>query len=300
MGISDMIRDAATRGGIDPGDNPHKLNTARSITEHQNYNTPTPHQAHYADILTRTLPGNSVLHGQISRLLVTDEIHRRTHHETSGRLDRRAITRMRTGALDVYSRRDDTPGIDTALMILIDGSASMREYVGSTTRMGMAQSAAWHIARAAESAGAKVAISVFHTNAKPNLEATVTVIKDWDTPVSQCAAALLHTQPHYWTPLAPSIMHVAPMIADMSANRKLLMVLTDGECDWGADAVRSACRYAAGLGVETVGIGMACESIVAAFPKPYSVNVNDLAHLARTGLGVLVDILEEADPRGAD
>ena len=75
--------------------------------------------------LQARLPRNAVLHGQIGRLLVSDEVRRVTHHETSGRLDRRALARMRCGATDVFSRKDDQPGIDTALMVLIDGSSSM-------------------------------------------------------------------------------------------------------------------------------------------------------------------------------
>jgi Mg-chelatase subunit ChlD len=71
---------------------------------------------------------------------------------------------MRTGATDVYSRREEIPGIDTALMILIDGSSSMdyAENKRPTSRMDIAQTAAWHISRAAEAANAKVAVCVFH------------------------------------------------------------------------------------------------------------------------------------------
>jgi hypothetical protein len=54
------------------------------------------------------------------------------------------------------------------------------------------------------------------------------------------------------------------------------------------------------MGVEPVGIGMNCEAVVAGFPPDYSVNVRDLDQLAGTGLGVLTDMLEDANQRGAD
>jgi hypothetical protein len=90
------------------------------------------------------------------------------------------------------------------------------------------------------------------------------------------------------------------MLGEVNATRRVLMVLTDGECDYGPDAVTRACTIAADLGVETVGIGMACAAVTAAFPKRYSVNVENLAQLAQTGLGVLVRMLEDANPAAAD
>jgi len=40
---------------------------------------------------------------------------------------------------------------------------------------------------------------------------------------------------------------------------------------------------------------MACDSVIAAFPDGYSVNVESLDQLAKTGLGTLVRMLEDAD-----
>jgi hypothetical protein len=93
-------------------------------------------------------------------------------------------------------------------------------------------------------------------------------------------------------------MAAADMLAEVNATRHILMVLTDGECDYGEDGVRTACKLAEDRGIETVGIGMACASVIDAFPPRYSVNVNDLTQLASTGLGVLVTMLEDANPRG--
>jgi hypothetical protein len=45
---------------------------------------------------------------------------------------------------------------------------------------------------------------------------------------------------------------------------------------------------------------MSCASVIAAFPPRYSVNVENIEQLAQAGLGVLVSMLEDANPRGAD
>jgi Mg-chelatase subunit ChlD len=303
-GIDDLRRHARINEG-------HRLITAQNVIRPGNASAyPAVANRIHANDLTARLPRNSVLHGQIGRLLVSEEVHRKTHHETSGRLDRRALVRMRAGALDVFSQRDDTPGMDTALLILVDGSSSMDAPVyagtGTVSRMAIAQTAAWHIARAAEAANAKVAVVAFHTRFDQLRQRThdnptgaaLTVVKPFAAPMDGCAAALGSVGAYAYTPLAPAILGAAGMLAEVNATRHILMVLTDGECDYGNDAVTAACALAQDTGVETVGVGMACDEVTRAFPPRYSVNVTDLGQLASTGLGVLVAMLEDANPRG--
>jgi hypothetical protein len=304
-----MVDAIAARAGIGDlyehalADKSHRLSAA--VTKVVDGPRVNPDDNGYAaDNLARRLPANAVLAGQIGRLLVSDEVRRVTHHESSGRLDRRALVRLQVGASDVYSRKDDTPGIDTALFVLIDGSASMRTGTGrldqGPTRMNIAQTAAYHIARAAELANAKVAIGVFYSLDDSVAGAKVVMVKPWHLPLASCAAALAGIFGQAQTPLSPGILAGGRLLADVTATRRILMCLTDGECDYGAAGVSKACAIVADDGVEVVGVGMACASVAAAFPPRYSVNVQDLDQLATTGLGVLCTMLEDANPRGAD
>jgi Mg-chelatase subunit ChlD len=312
--LEDMVRQIARRAGIDnlkthlSGSAEHVLNTTRARIGRQDPRPSDRNQA-AAERLNALLTANSVLHGQVSRLLVSDEVHRRTHHETSGRLDRRALVRMRAGALDVFSKRDDTPGIDTALLVLIDGSGSMNAGVddfnaGKGTRMDMAKATAWAVAKAAESANAKVAVAAFHTpveNVRAKMHhADIWLLKDWTVSVAESAAIISHAYGHSYTPLSQSIIGAAEYLREANATRRILLVLTDGACELGARAVTAACNIAADMGVETVGLGMACPEVVDAFPPGYSENITDLAHLAREGMRVLTAMLEDANQRGAD
>jgi Mg-chelatase subunit ChlD len=316
--LADMVKAIAERAGIKDlakharETRTHRLNTARAWVEPRDPSLVRIDRSYNdaaAAKLNEKLPGNSVLHGQISRLLVSSEIHRRTHHETSGRLDRRAIVRMRTGALDVFSKRDDTPGIDTALLILVDGSGSMCADIDQRcgkgiTRMDMAQVAAWHIARAAEGANAKVGVVHFHTPSEPARVAMggadIHVAKDWDRSVQDAAWPILSMRGTSYTPLSQAIVGAAEYLRNVNATRHILLVITDGVCDLDPDTVRAACNIAAGMQVETVGLGMACAEVVDAFPAGYSENIEDLTHLATKGMAVLTRMLEDANPRGAD
>ena len=308
--LDDMVRTLAKRNGIDDveknakEDNSSALNVAR-ITHDTAPRASNYDNTNAADVLNGLMPTNSVLHGQIGRLLVSDEVRRRTHHETSGRLDRRALVRMRTGAPDVFSQRDDQPGIDTALIVLVDGSSSMYQTAtGNLSRMRLAQIAAWQISRAAEMANAKVAVVMFQSwivgNGRIDNGARIITVKPWDARTEDCARAILSMDPIAYTPLSHGIVAAADMLTDVTATRRIILALTDGECDLQASGVRAACRLADNMGVEVAGIGMDCQSVTDAFPPRYSVNVTDLTHLATTGLGVLTDMLEDANPRGAD
>jgi hypothetical protein len=310
--LTDTTRTIAKRAGVDDPEDygstnrDHALSVAvNDIVPLQPIGGPTDRASATLD---NRLPRNSVLHGQIARLLVSEEVHRRTHHETSGRLDKRALVRMRAGALDIYSRKDNTPGIDTALLVLIDGSSSMGNRLtgGGPTRMEVASTAAWHIAKAAEAANAKVCVAVFYTPSG-QLElrrtgkltgATLRIVKPWSASLASCAVRIANLGDDGWTPLSPAILTGAHMLIEVNATRHVCMVLTDGQCDYGAETVTTACRLANDMGVEVVGIGMDCLTVAKAFPPRYSVNVEDLQQLASTGLGVLCAMLEDANPRG--
>ena len=236
--------------------------------------------------LDARLPKRAVLSGQISRLLVAPERSWTTHRETSGRLDRRALARVGTGALDVFSRREEQAGVDTALMVLVDGSGSMKV----SGRMETAMVTAWHIASAADTAGARVAVYVFYTG---EVSAKLYPIVEFGESVRARAGGFPHVIPQGFTPLSPAILGAAELLmGEALATRRILMVLTDGDCDLGNARVTEACDIARAWGVEVVGIGIDAPAVAAAFPQGRSVNVRDLSQLGATGLGVLCDLLE--------
>ena len=293
--LEDMVQGIRKRNGDAPdatGSGLHGWSTT-----HKDYSTQSLNRASTAGVFNRALPGRAILHGQISRLLVSEERTWTTHRETSGRIDRRAMARLGTGAPDVFSQRHYRPGLDTALAVLIDLSGSM-----SGDRIEIAKVAAFHIAAAAEDAGATVGVFGFLTNGGDyNLTADVrlarAIIVDlipFGMSVRGNCDRIAAVSPTLTTPLSPAILGVAEALGAQPAARHILMVLTDGDCDFGNVAVTQACHVAASWGVETVGVGIAAPAVVKAFPDGHSVNVEHLAALGATGLGVLASMLEEA------
>jgi hypothetical protein len=143
------------------------------------------------------------------------------------------------GARDVFSQRDDTPGIDTALLILVDGSSSMiYGRPGGPSRIELAQTATWHIAKAAEAANAKLAIASFHTPQLTQAEmnnsacgALVRIVKPWHVPVS--AYSISQIMPTLSTPLSAAILACSQISREYPRPGDL-MVLPMATATWAA------------------------------------------------------------------
>ena len=204
------------------------------------------------------------------------------------------MARLGTGAPDVFSQKRFQPGMDTALLILIDLSGSMRG-----PRHAMAVVTAYHIACAAEDAGARVAIYGFTEVSAPGqttAAARMHPLIPFGMSVRQNADRIAGVGVDVSTPLSPAILAGATVLLDQPAGRRILMALTDGDCDYGNHCVTQACNIAGAWGVETVGVGVSAPAVVKAFPAGYSINVADLDQLGKTGLGVLAAMLEDANP----
>jgi Mg-chelatase subunit ChlD len=240
------------------------------------------------------IAGKAVLQQEIQRLLVSDELTWRTHHETTGRLDRRALPRMRAGAVDVFTRKHEQPGENTALCVLWDLSSSMRNH----NRMPAARALTWELYQACRAAGTMFGAYGFEWQAEDLSTAPQAflrpVIALGEHP-TRPAARIAGAQARGLTGLAPAIPATAKLLLDNArdATRHVLLVLTDGDCDYGADMVRDACKVVTAWGVQVIGLGLATDgTIERSFPDRRSVNVADMAELGRRGMRLVNDLLE--------
>jgi nitric oxide reductase activation protein len=93
-----------------------------------------------------------------------------------------------------------------------------------------------------------------------------------------------------YTPLSAAIATGGPNVLDeIVADRKIMLVLTDGDCDAGMFATREAIKMAEARGVEVVGIGF---GVTLAGRFPIYVDVPHTTALVTGGLGLLAKALE--------
>jgi nitric oxide reductase activation protein len=90
------------------------------------------------------------------------------------------------------------------------------------------------------------------------------------------------------TPDAQCIKLAADILRRRDASRRVMIVLTDGNGDYGHAVTKAAVQYAERAGVEMIGIGIE-RDVVSSYPT--SIVVEDLSDLTGQAMTVLVNRL---------
>jgi hypothetical protein len=293
--LSDLTQAVAKANKADMGDGSARLTlhgwACIPLRHYEPF--PDPERENVArTVLNARVPGRALLQQEMQRLLMSEEQRRVTHRETSGRLDRRALSRMRAGAVDVFARKATQPGRNTALGVLWDLSSSMEE----DGRTPAAAATVYQLLQAADGSGASLGVYGFTSDiSETGINGPCGGLKPiipFGTRPKAPASIIAAIRPRGWTRLSPCVMGLARLMLDVPADRRVILAITDGDCDYGPDLVRQACEVARTWGVEVIGLGINAPSAIEAFPDGRSVNVADLAELAKTGMRVLADALE--------
>ena len=238
----------------------------------------------YANTLRGRVPSQAMVRDKVRRILRAQERTLVQRRELAGRLDRRAMARASMGARDVFQTKTVTPGVETDVVILLDLSSSMEE----DRKFPAAQATAIALASAVENAGGGVMVAGFmdtDEQGKPGLR----VFKDWHERACVGDARIAASGCPYGTPMSPAIMACANILARRKVTRRILMTLTDGECNFGSDMVKQANHYARAKGVLSIGIGIMTD-VGDKWPDG-ATKVDDLSKLASVALGDLARIL---------
>jgi hypothetical protein len=201
----------------------------------------------------------------------------------AGRLDRSAMARIGAGFTDnVFTVRKDSEGYETEITVLIDASDSMISSGGfnRVNRSMPATVLAMAVASAAFQVGVPCEIIQFSSDwfrvvKSPKEKPTAPDV------LARFAATASHTSG--FTPLSVSIVRAAcRLTARAPFKRRILFAVTDGGCDHGPDAIKTACGVAAGMGVETVGLCIDLQPL--GFPLAARCKSNAIE---KAGLGIL-------------
>lgn len=263
-------------------------------------------------LFKQSLPANAATaRHQLWQILKAPERFGWKKSQSTGRFDVRKIHQLGTGNMNIFKRRENTPGINTAVSILIDGSGSMS---GMNERY--AAQVAYMIADACEKARALCEVVAFKDGGdvdyghgvrgdsagcsnpnnhwetytcklmliKDHRERNAMVIPAWVAAATDVAGG--------GTPDYAGIRAATERLAIIPGDRRLLFVITDGT-GAGPDMIREAVKHAETLDITVVGVGIGAGHDVTKQYK-FAANCENPADLSAKALPLVLKALRSA------
>ena len=238
-----------------------------------------------ADARPEMVPGLLAAVGRSSRLLSSrlqtaleaQSICEITHDAIGTDVDVERITHIFQGKTDVFRDEEDEPEVNSAVQILIDSSGSMLDDIDTANQAAAA--AALAIDRIAD---CSVSVAAY-----PAKDSVLEVCSDFGESVRR-------TLPRFGvvasggTPTAEAMHLCALRLATRHEQRKLLIVITDGQPS-SVPATESAIKMLRNAGVEVVGIGIGGQgsAAVGRLFAPSAVGIDTVDDLPTELFGVL-------------
>jgi Mg-chelatase subunit ChlD len=160
----------------------------------------------------------------------------------------------------VFQQRRDVEGIDSAVVICLDVSGSMRYDLGIVVGVGSI------LCDTLLAAQVQVAITSFASLAS--------MVTPFGTPAAKVRQTLSRLTAWGDTNDYAAVRMAADMLLPRSEERKVIFVITDGEGD--VSSCREQCRAAQALGITVIGVGI-CKDVGHIYPNAIRINsVDDL------------------------
>jgi len=213
---------------------------------------------------------------------------------------------VRTGAVDIFSRRTAVDGVNSACSILIDGSGSM-----STLSRQANQAVCVLVKVLASCPGVKTQVSVFQGAGYNNLTDTLAeqaaaevgihsrgesvrlrLLKDFDDAPAVAYAGLSQPYASGGTPDNAAVRGAGKILAKRNEGRRVLLVIIDGGTNRN-DAMRAEVDALARQGVTVIAVGIGMTPSKRAFP--FSASVNSVADLGSEAFRAMLDAVRKAD-----
>lgn len=191
----------------------------------------------------------------------------------SGRLNVRALTRHSI-TQNLFQRRYEEEGIDSAVVILLDVSGSMYDMIrvraGEPKVSRMASAAPVCVALLETLSAAQVATALV------TFDDYTSVLKPWAMNYRKAIPMLERIAGMGGSDDATALMHVHQMLYKRPEQRRLCFVLTDGQGD--IAQAKAQVESAARLGITTIGIGINAD---VSHVYPNNVQIDSLDDLGR-------------------
>jgi hypothetical protein len=214
----------------------------------------------------------------LARAMKANDVDDYEGGKLSGRIDRRAIHKLATGTSNaVFGTRMMSEGYDTDVQILVDGSGSM-----AGPRIVAAATLALVVAQAAAQVGVRCEAHLFEDNG-------LLMMTNGRNKPNPKKFAYAYSNTESSTPLTKSLLTVAHLQHKRaSGKRKILFVITDGDCDLGHDVVKAAGQYVETTGTEVANLHIG-QQVMGLFRNEVAV---DVRNVSKVGLKQLTSVLE--------
>ena len=221
----------------------------------------------------RVLPVGGRLRNELRRLFENTGTEAFQRNRKAGAINTASLHRIGTTER-LFQRRQETEGVDSAVVLLLDISGSMRDRGSKVGRRSAAVSACVAIHEALTLAGCSVCVLTFNS--------TVSMSVPFGAPTVKARASLERVECFDGTNDSFAVRYGHEVLLHRKEARRVLMVLTDAGGQ--QDEVKVQIKAGEALGISTVGVGI--QSDIAAVYK-VGVNVWELEDLGRAALGQL-------------
>jgi cobalamin biosynthesis protein CobT len=221
--------------------------------------------------------GLGATRANIIKLLKSLDLIGWSTHEESGKLDRKAFTRFKTGSTAIFSKRTHVEAERSAVSVLIDCSGSMNEF----GKIQVAETLAIQLSRILDKADVSFNVTGFHgrqtsirdvaRGASKEIAVgyevpTFIPFKQWNESLQRCAPKLgsINQWANRSTPDYSSIAITLDELAHRNEARKILFLITDADCYNQAHMVHLQ-GVADKLGVTIIAIGIGATSVKECF-----------------------------------
>lgn len=244
------------------------------------------------DLLSQVMSDSNRIRQQLYGL-VQAKNHTAKRSERRGKhLDKTRISRIVSGDFRVFSRSSERIKPNTAVHLLVDLSHSMNyPIMNGESPADVARKSSLALAIALESIhGVNVAVTYFcGTSSSASGVKVFSVVKHGEKVKPK--AKLFNMPAGGSTPLAESLWYVGSQIIQTKNDRKIILVLTDGEPDHVENA-HDAIGLCKNSGIEMIGIGIRTPIINRFFEN--HININDVNEMRSTLFSIMENALTAA------
>jgi len=237
-------------------------------------------------LMNKVLGNSGKIRASLQGLVQSSRCDRPLNKRSGNRIDGRKLSRLVQGDSRIFERRSHKQAPNTAIHLLVDGSTSMADRAPNNPNhslIELAMESAMALALALEGiSGVNPAVTRFPYDDTRNV---IPLLKHGQK-VRLNASAFVPVVSGC-TPLHTALWYAASSVLATREERRVIMVLTDGQPD-DVDAAKAIIKRCEATGIELVGVGI-CFDTSHLFAR--SICINDVSELRSEMFRISRDLL---------